>query len=140
MCPLAPYNLRCVVHFSKVSSVNLTARITHQQYHLELGWGIRNRGCANPGRIRANPFSLRVRANCESEPQVRPSRRPAGAKTTSIINNIKKPCESWSELRESVQCANPCDLRIPNPDLEPCPIQDHVCLSLPGDELRNESK
>ena len=36
-----------------------------------LGWRMRNWGCANADRIHANPFSLRISANCESDPQAR---------------------------------------------------------------------
>ena len=95
-----------------------------------LGWLIRNMACANPDRIRANPFSLRISANCESEPQARPrsSRRPAGAKKSSAGNNVKKPCESWSDSHESVQFANPCQLGISNRDANP----DALCCCVRG--------
>ena len=31
-------------------------------------------------------------------------------------HNVKNPCVSWSDSRESVQFANPCELRIDNPE------------------------
>ena len=66
-----------------------------------LGWGIRNRGSANRGRIRVNPFSLRIGANCDSEPQ------ELGSLSSRAIRTISRSLANPGQNR-----ANPFSLQI----------------------------